>query len=202
MFVFFFLWKWLEISMNRKFMEQFEDCPVIAAVKDEEGLNACLGSEIGIVFVLYGDVCTIPEIVRKLKKGGKTVIVHIDLISGLSAKEVAVNFIHTNTEADGIISTKPALIRQAKEFSMCTVMRFFAIDSMAFDNICRQSEAVRPDVIEVLPGLMPKVIRRICEESPIPVIAGGLITEREDIVAALNAGAVSISTTNRKVWFM
>ncbi len=49
---------------------------------------------------------------------------------------------------------------------------------------------------------MPKVIRRICEESPIPVIAGGLITEREDIVAALNAGAVSISTTNRKVWFM
>ena len=81
--------------MNRKFMEQFEDCPVIAAVKDEEGLNACLGSEIGIVFVLYGDVCTIPDIVRKLKKGGKTVIVHIDLISGLSAKEVAVNFIHT-----------------------------------------------------------------------------------------------------------
>ena len=50
-------------------MEQFEDCPVIAAVKDEEGLNACLGSEIGIVFVLYGDICTIPDIVRKLKKG-------------------------------------------------------------------------------------------------------------------------------------
>ena len=183
-------------------MERWEECPVIAAVKDEEGLNACLGSEIGIVFVLYGKVCTIPEIVRKLKKGGKTVIVHIDLISGLSAKEVAVNFIHTNTEADGIISTKPALIRQAKELGMCTVMRFFAIASMAFDNIFRKSEAVRPDVIEVLPGLMPKVIRRICEESPIPVIAGGLITEREDIVAALNAGAVSISTTNRKVWFM
>ena len=49
---------------------------------------------------------------------------------------------------------------------------------------------------------MPRVIRRICEESRIPVIAGGLITEREDIMAALNAGAVSISTTNRKVWFM
>lgn len=85
---------------------------------------------------------------------------------------------------------------------MRTVMRFFAIDSMAFDNIRRQSEAVRPDVIEVLPGLMPKVIRKICRDSLIPVIAGGLITEREDIMAALQAGAVSISTTNRKVWFM
>ena len=49
---------------------------------------------------------------------------------------------------------------------------------------------------------MPKVIRRICAEVRIPVIAGGLITDREDIMAALNAGAISISTTNRKVWFM
>lgn len=188
--------------MNRKLMEQLEDCPVIAAVKEEEGLRACLESDIGIVFVLFGDICTISGIVRRLKEKGKTVIVHIDLISGLSAKEIAVDFIHRSTEADGIISTKPALIRQAKELGMCTVMRFFAIDSMAFDNIRRQSEAVHPDVIEVLPGLMPKVIRQICKDSLIPVIAGGLITEREDIVAALNAGAVSISTTNRKVWFM
>ena len=85
---------------------------------------------------------------------------------------------------------------------MCTVMRFFAIDSMAFDNIRRQSDAVHPDIIEVLPGLMPKVIHRICQESRIPVIAGGLITDKEDIMGALNAGAISISTTNQKVWFM
>lgn len=188
--------------MSRKLLEQLEDCPVIAAVKDEDGLNACLESEIGIVFVLYGDICTISEITEKLKEKGKTVIIHIDLIQGLSGKEIAVNFIHTSTKADGIISTKPTLIRQARELGMFTVMRFFAIDSMAFDNIRRQSEAVRPDVIEVLPGLMPRVIKRICQESRIPVIAGGLITEREDIMAALNAGAISISTTNRKVWFM
>lgn len=188
--------------MNRKYMEQFEDCPVVAAVKDEEGLRACLSSDIGIVFVLFGDICSIPDIVRRLKDAGKTVIVHLDLISGLSGKEVAVHFIHESTAADGIISTKPALIRQARELGLFAVMRFFAIDSMAFDNIRRQSGAVHPDIIEVLPGLMPRVIRRICQESRIPVIAGGLITDREDIMAALNAGAVSISTTNQDVWFM
>ena len=182
--------------MNKLLMEQFEDCPVIAAVKDEEGLRACLDSEIRIVFVLYGDICSISGIVGRLKDAGKTVIVHLDLISGLSGKEIAVSFIHSTTAADGIISTKPALIRQAKELGM------FAIDSMAFENIRRQSESVHPDFIEVLPGLMPKVIRRICAEGRIPVIAGGLITDREDIMAALNAGAISISTTNRKVWFM
>lgn len=188
--------------MERQFMEQFENCPIIAAVKDENGLTACTTSDISIVFVLFGDICSIPDIVRRLKEAQKTVIVHLDLVSGLSGKEIAVHFIRENTEADGIISTKPALIRQAKELGLFTVMRFFAIDSMAFDNIRRQSEAVHPDVIEVLPGLMPKVIRRICLESRIPVIAGGLITDREDIMAALNAGAVSISTTNQKVWFM
>ena len=188
--------------MNKLLMEQFEDCPVIAAVKDEEGLKACINSEIGIVFVLFGDICSISGIVKRLKDAGKTVIVHLDLISGLSGKEIAVTFIRNTTDADGIISTKPALIRQAKECNLFTVMRFFAIDSMAFDNIRRQSESVHPDIIEVLPGLMPKVIRRICTESRIPVIAGGLITDREDIMAALNAGAISISTTNRQVWFM
>ena len=129
-------------------------------------------------------------------------MVHIDLIAGLSGKEVAVDYIKQETLADGIISTKMAIVKRAKELGLVTVFRFFVIDSMAFDNIRRQSESVHPDIIEVLPGLMPKVIRRICTESRIPVIAGGLITDREDIMAALNAGAISISTTNRQVWFM
>lgn len=76
--------------MNRKRIEEFEDCPVIAAIKDEEGLKKCLHSDIQIVFVLYGDICNIGKIVGKLKAAGKTVIIHIDLIAGLSSKEIAV----------------------------------------------------------------------------------------------------------------
>ena len=57
-------------------------------------------------------------------------------------------------------------------------------------------------MIEILPGVMPKVIKKICSQSRIPVIAGGLISDKEDIMAALGAGAVSISTTNQTVWFM
>lgn len=188
--------------MKKEFMNLFEDCPVIAAIKDESGLQACLSSDIKIIFVLYGDICNIGSIVSRLKAAGKTVIVHLDLIAGLAVKEIAVQFIRENTVADGIISTKPAQIRQAKEQGLFTVMRFFAIDSMAYENIRRQSDAVHPDIIEVLPGLMPKVIRRICREIRTPLIAGGMITDKEDIVAALDAGAVSISTTNQKVWAM
>lgn len=183
-------------------MEEFEDCPVIAAIKDEEGLRKCIHSEIQIVFVLYGDICSIGDIVSRLKKAGKTVMVHLDLITGLSSREIAVTYLKAVTHADGIISTKPAVIRQAKEEGLFAIMRFFVIDSIAFDSIERQTESVHPDMIEVLPGVMPKITRRICQNSRVPVIAGGLISDKEDIMAALSAGAVSISTTNQAVCFM
>ena len=182
--------------------EELEDCPVIAAVKDENGLEACLKMDVGMVFVLYGTVCTIGEIVKRIKEQGKTAVVHIDLIQGLSGKEAAVEFLKTYTCADGIITTKPALIRPAKELGLFTVLRFFVIDSMAYDNIQRQTVANHPDVIEILPGLMPRVIHRIQSSVRCPVIAGGLISEKEDIVAALKAGAIAISTTNENVWKM
>jgi glycerol uptake operon antiterminator len=43
---------------------------------------------------------------------------------------------------------------------------------------------------------MPKVIRRIAGFIQKPIIAGGLISEREDVRLALDAGAVSVSTSN------
>ena len=36
----------------------------------------------------------------------------------------------------------------------------------------------------------------------VPVIAGGLISDKEDIIAALDAGAASISTTKEELWFL
>lgn len=94
------------------------------------------------------------------------------------------------------------MIRETREEGLFAIMRFFVIDSIAFENIKRQTESVHPDMIEILPGVMPKVIKKICSQSRIPVIAGGLISDKEDIMAALGAGAVSISTTNQTVWFM
>ena len=164
----------------RKIMEELEDCPVIAAVKDEKGLEECLNMDVGMVFVLYGTVCTIGEIVKRIKDQGKIAVVHIDLIQGLSGKD----------------------IKCAKELGMFTVLRFFVIDSMAYDNIQKQTAGYRPDVIEILPGLMPRVIERIKKSVRCQVIAGGLISEKEDIVAALKAGAVAISTTDKNVWKM
>ena len=182
--------------MNQQF---YEESPVIAAVKDFEGLEKCCRiEEIRVVFILFGDVCNIDEIVRKVREKGKIAMVHIDLISGLGSKEIAVDFIKKHTEANGIISTKPLLVKRAKELGLYTILRFFIIDSMAFENISKQCHLVK----EILPGVMPKIIKKICKMGNIPVIAGGLVMDKEDVMAALSAGAISVSTTNQDVWLM
>lgn len=84
---------------------------------------------------------------------------------------------------------------------MLTVLRVFLIDSMAYENVKTQVMAAKPDVVEVLPGMMPKVIENICKDLPVPVIAGGMIREKEDVMALLKAGVTSVSSTNPEIWF-
>lgn len=187
---------------KRKFRIILEDCPVIAAVKDETGLKECLYSESQIIFLLFGDICSVGRYVEIAKSAGKMVFVHMDLINGLGNKEVAVDFIREHTGVDGIISTKPQLVKRAKELGLFGILRIFVIDSMAFGNIEKQCASLVPDAVEILPGLMPKIIKKLCSTVNVPIITGGLISDKEDVMNALNAGAVAISVTNQRVWFM
>lgn len=186
---------------RNKLLDLLAEGPVIAAVKDGDGLAAALESDVSVIFLLSGDVLTIPDTAARVKKAGKRAFVHLDLVDGLASREVSVDFIARQTAADGIISTKAALTRRGRELGLVAIQRFFLLDSMALDNIQRQ----RPqdaDLIEVLPGLMPKIIRRVGQITGKPVIAGGLISDKEDVTAALSAGAVAVSTTNPAVWRM
>lgn len=192
--------------MNQEFYDAVESGPVIAAVKDYDGLGKCCQMEdLKVVFILFGNVCSIDKIVEKVKEAGKIAMVHLDLIVGLSSREISVDFIKNNTYADGIISTKIALIKRGKELGLFTVLRFFMLDSIALRNVElmeHQHADSRPDFIEVLPGVIPKIIKRICANSKIPVIAGGMITDKEDVMGALKAGAISVSSSNQDIWLL
>ena len=174
--------------------------PIIAAVKDDKGLERALLTDCRIIFLLYGNVCSVSGLVERIKSDHKLVMVHIDLIDGLSSKDVAVAFLRQNTQADGVISTKPAIVKAAKEQGLLAVQRFFLLDSLALANFQKYAETDVADMIEILPATMPKIIRKITASCRLPVIAGGLITDKEDILLALQNGATAVSSTNRAVW--
>lgn len=178
----------------------FENSPIIAAVKSKEQLEHALRSDCSIIFLLFGDICNIIPLVEKVKKAGKYAFIHLDLTVGLAGKEIASDFVKNFTNADGVISTRPQLLKRAKELELITVLRIFVIDSLALDSIVKQCAACHPDFMELMPGLMPKIIRLVSSSYSVPIIAGGLIREKQDIVDALSAGAQCISTTCEAAW--
>ena len=185
---------------RKDLLEIIADSPVIAAVKDEEGLDKSLRTDCRIIFILYGNICSLTTIVEKIKSRDKLAIVHVDLVQGLSAKTEAVDYIKNNTKADGILSTKGNLVKHATDIGLIGILRNFIIDSMAMENVKKQVELAHPDMIEIMPGIMPEIIEKLKNEIKLTLIAGGLISDKKDVIAALSAGAEAVSTTKEELW--
>lgn len=186
--------------MRSDFIQMLKKHPIIAAAKNLLGLKEACSSRVRIVFILFGDIVILPELVKLAKKKDKIVFVHMDLIEGLDNKEISAKYIKDFTEADGIISTKSNVIKAGSDLGLMTIQRFFMLDSMAMEKAQRHMKYTQADAYEILPGAMPKIIQKISSYSDKPIIAGGLITEDEDAYFALESGASAISTTKRSLW--
>ncbi|MDO5715690.1 MAG: glycerol-3-phosphate responsive antiterminator [Tissierellia bacterium] len=185
---------------NKKIIECIEENPIIVAVKNSEELEMALQEDSKIIFLLNENLLQLKQDIEAIKKAKKYSIVHIDLVEGLSAKEVTVDFIKSYTQADGIISTRPKNVKRAKELHLFSILRLFLIDSLSFNNLEKNIDISQPDMVEILPGVMPKIIKRITSQVKTPIIAGGLISDKEDVISALNAGAIAISSSNSNIW--
>jgi glycerol uptake operon antiterminator len=124
----------------------------------------------------------------------------MDLIQGMKTDEYATEYVCQTFKPFGIISTKGNVIVKAKQNDVVTVQRLFLIDSTSLEKSIKHIERSKPDYIEVLPGIVPKYIQLVKEKTGIPVFAGGLIETKEEVQAALAAGASVITTSNRKLW--
>lgn len=189
----------VKLAMNKKLNDILDDNPVIPAIKNEAGLDAVLNADSQIVFILYGSILNIADIIEKITASGKMAFVNIDLLEGFASKEIVVQYIRKNTQARGILSSKAQMIKAAKEMGFYTVHRLFIIDSFSFDNLGKQIAISQPDYLEILPG-WPRLISWVMETTNIPIISGGLICCKEDVIAALKAGARAICSTNPEVW--
>ena len=108
--------------LQNSFQEQLEDCPVIAAARDREGLARCCQSESSIVFILFGDVCTISEIVDRVKFAGKLAFVHMDLVNGLSSREISVDYIRKEMRMESFPqNSHRSAVEKNLGYTPCTV---------------------------------------------------------------------------------
>ena len=187
--------------MKETFTEKLKTNPVIAAIKDTEKLDDALNSECEVIFLLCGNIFNLKSIVEKAKKKGKIIFIHIDLIDGFSRDATALSYIYEEIRPDGIISTKNSQLKTAKQLGLLTVQRLFIIDSLSIDTAVKASVSINPDAIEIMPGIMPRITRKLSSQLDVPVIAGGLISEKDDIKNALESGAKGVSTSDTSLWY-
>ena len=188
--------------IKSEFIRALEMRPVIAAVRSAQDVRRAADSPAAAAFLLGGSILTLEEMTRALHGAGKSVFVHLDLCEGLGKDAAAVEWCARYVKPDGFISTRSQPLRRASELGMMTIQRIFLVDSGSLTGGMRHIMANPPDMIEVMPGLVPKAIVRLKEELKLPVIAGGMITEKSEVEEAIRAGALAVSTSAAELWRM
>lgn len=176
------------------------EVPVISAIRSDKDLEKVLHCDIKIVFVLYGSLVELQSICRKLKAANKLVFIHVDMIDGLKPDAKGIEFIKLLVDPYGIITTKTSCIKCAINLNLYTILRVFILDSQSLQTGIHNIHTVMPHAVEVLPGVASKIINIIKKDIHIPIIAGGLINNKKDVMEAMSAGALAVSTSNEEVW--
>ena len=151
-----------------------------------------------MLFHLGADIISVGEDIAAAKQNGKFVFIHIDLADGIGKDKAGIEWLKV-LGADGVISTRTQLIRAAHDNGLLAVQRFFMLDSKGMHSVAETIENTRPDLIEIMPGVIPKALKLFSHQE-IPVIAGGLIETKQEVTAALSAGVVAVSTGRKELW--
>ncbi len=178
------------------FLDVLKKRPIIAAFRDVKALHVEELDSVGALFMLGGTIFDLPDIIDKAVLSGKLVFVDIDLIKGVGKDAPGIQYLAREIHVQGIITTRSNLIKSAQKEGLISVQRIFVIDSESLTGGLNVIEKSEPDAVEILPGLiLPKIMDRVRARVSAPVIAGGLITKREEVQEILFSGAVGVSTT-------
>ncbi len=183
----------------KEILTLLEDFPVIAAAKDKNMSEAVL-SPASIIFDLGANINSIGASIEQAHLNGKKIFVHIDLAEGIGKDKYGIDYLK-DLGVDGIISTRASLIKAAKERSLITVRRVFTLDSQGVESAMEDINDLFTDIIEIMPGVIPKITERFARGGK-PIIAGGLIETKSEITAALSHGAVAVSTGKKELWYL
>ncbi len=180
-------------------MAIFEKRKVAAAIRTEEDFEAALNSDVNVLFLQNSTVLNIGEMIKRAHEKEKAVFIHMDFAEGIGKDRAGLKYVKM-MGADGILTTKTALIRNAKDIGLTTVQRFFIVDSHSVDTAVESIKIAAPDVVEIMPGVVDKKIAEFAEKVDTPILAGGLIEFEYEVDKALMAGAKAVSTACRKLW--
>ena len=184
---------------ERNMVMDFMKKPIAAAIRTEKDFSKALRSDVDMVFLLHSNIMTVNQCVKEIHSAGKKAFIHVDFAEGIGKDRAGLEFL-ARQGVDGVLTTRTNIVKLAKEFDLITVQRFFMVDSHSVGTSVESIKISKPDIIEIMPGIITKKIREFSEKVDMPIIAGGIVETMEEVRAALEAGATVVSTGEAQLW--
>lgn len=184
-----------------KIQEIFQKNSVIAAVRNINDIREAVDSKCEVIFLMTGHIFNIKDTVEIVKEKNKRIFIHVDLIKGVAQDKEGIKYLGQVVKPDGIVTTKRQLISCAKNENMLAIHHIFMIDTHAYLNGIKSIHQNEPDAIEIMPGLMPRVVKDLSKQIDCPIIAGGLIKSQSEVNNIIEAGAVAASISDKSLWY-
>lgn len=174
----------------------FHGQAILPAAKSMKQFEQILSSSYEYGVFLDTHIAQLKNIYKMANQHQKKMFLHADLVHGLKNDEYAAEYLCQEIKPHGIISTRGNMILKAKQKGVIAIQRVFMLDTIALEKSYALLQKTQPDYIEVLPGVVPHMIKEVIERANIPVFAGGLIRTADDVEQALAAGATAVTTSN------
>jgi glycerol uptake operon antiterminator len=174
--------------------------PIVAALQSGDLIDAVARSRAQSVFVRCGDIRSIRSIVRELLRAGKRVYVQMELVKGLANDQEAVGYLSDEVRPHGIVTTKGFMIRAIRSAGLAAVHHVFLMDFHSLHQGIKNVKTTKPDAVEIMPGLMPRVVREFRDAVSVPLVVGGMIRYESEILAILEAGADAAICGTPELW--
>lgn len=184
------------------FFQRISENPIIASINNLNKLDMALDSPCDVIFLLTGNIFNLKEISNRVRAKNKGLYIHVESIDGFSKDTWGLEYIIKNIYPDGIITEKSNLVKLSKDMGVFTIQRIYISDSTSLNEAINSLKTIRPSAVEILPGIMPRIIEKFISETKISVIASGLITDKNDIHNSIDAGAIAISSSNKDIWYI
>jgi glycerol uptake operon antiterminator len=158
-----------------------------------------------LVFLGGGELAELPSLLERLKRppfSRLPVLLHIDLVDGLTNDEAGLRYVATLDRIDGIITVRHHLTPLARKLGLLSVVRLFLQDGRAVDRGMHVIERSKPDAVELLPGVAFLQVADRFRMLQVPCIAGGLIRTPLTAQQIISAGCKAVSTSNIQLWEM
>ena len=173
--------------------------PVIATLYGAEHIGSFVESGAEIAIVANFELRRLQPVIRQLTDAGKYVIVNIDSSDGLSQDKGGVDFL-ADLGAQGLVSTRVATIQRARRAGLVVMQKVFVTDRSTLPRSIAALEQSEPNLVQLMPAPMLPLIPAQYRKALPPIVASGFVCGRDEVVTALKAGAVAVSTSDKRLW--